>query len=291
MSDFSKFKIGSTSYNVKDANAGRSLSVSGSDLSLKNANGTAISTVTLPSGGNSGYVGFMLEKSYNVSPENFNHTSISVSDIDWGAYDSSGQWYDKHQITLADFIQRALNMPSGNCGFHYLSSYEYWFTLKSIKRDDNNYLDCTFELKLESSYVAQIILKVDSTGSFISCYGEKVSFSGGGGGSTLKELTVQDDYGQPIRVSDFLNGGSGMVLYDNDRAAGITDDQLLSDFNSGEVLIHVGPSYEMEKMHFKLDGYSVAQANRVYGWVYDNGKKLALFEYSGNKKWILQIIT
>lgn len=51
MADFSKFKVGSTSYNVKDAAAGKSLSISGSSLSLKNAAGTAISTVTLPGGG------------------------------------------------------------------------------------------------------------------------------------------------------------------------------------------------------------------------------------------------
>lgn len=50
MADFSKFKIGSTSYNVKDVNAGKSLSLSGKDLSLKNAVGNTISTVTLPSG-------------------------------------------------------------------------------------------------------------------------------------------------------------------------------------------------------------------------------------------------
>lgn len=48
MADFSKFKIGNTSYNVKDVNAGKSLSLSGKDLSLKNAAGKAVSTVTLP---------------------------------------------------------------------------------------------------------------------------------------------------------------------------------------------------------------------------------------------------
>ena len=58
MADFSKFKIGNTSYNVKDANAGKSLSVSGNDLSLKNAAGTAISTVTLPGGGSGKFVWF-----------------------------------------------------------------------------------------------------------------------------------------------------------------------------------------------------------------------------------------
>lgn len=63
MADFSKFKIGNTSYNVKDAAAGKSLSISGTDLSLKNAAGTAISTVTLPSGGGGAYI--VLRGAYN----------------------------------------------------------------------------------------------------------------------------------------------------------------------------------------------------------------------------------
>lgn len=51
MSFFSKFKIGSTSYDVKDALAGKSLSISGSSLSLKDAAGNAVSTVNLPDSG------------------------------------------------------------------------------------------------------------------------------------------------------------------------------------------------------------------------------------------------
>ena len=76
MADFSKFKIGNTSYNVKDAAAGKSLSVSGSSLSLKNAAGTAISTVTLPGGGGA-YI--ILTGAYNST---FNALVISsvVSD-------------------------------------------------------------------------------------------------------------------------------------------------------------------------------------------------------------------
>lgn len=66
MADFTKFKVGSTSYNVKDANAGKSLSISGTDLSLKNASGTAISTVTLPSGGGGKYVWFTGMSSNNT---------------------------------------------------------------------------------------------------------------------------------------------------------------------------------------------------------------------------------
>ena len=47
MADFTKFN----GYNVKDAGAGRSLSVSGSDLSLKDANGNTLSIVQMSGGG------------------------------------------------------------------------------------------------------------------------------------------------------------------------------------------------------------------------------------------------
>ena len=50
MAFFSKFKIGSTSYDVKDALAGKTLSLNGQDLSLLKADGTAANTVTLPGG-------------------------------------------------------------------------------------------------------------------------------------------------------------------------------------------------------------------------------------------------
>lgn len=49
MAFFSKFKIGSTSYDVKDALAGKSLNLDGQNLSLMKADGFAASTVTLPS--------------------------------------------------------------------------------------------------------------------------------------------------------------------------------------------------------------------------------------------------
>lgn len=51
MADFKKIKINNTTYNVKDEGAGRSLSVSGQDLSLKDGAGNVLSNVTLPGGG------------------------------------------------------------------------------------------------------------------------------------------------------------------------------------------------------------------------------------------------
>lgn len=62
MADFTKLN----GYNVKDAGAGRSLSVSGSDLSLKDSNGNTLSTVQMSGGG-----GEFDPKEYlvNITPE------------------------------------------------------------------------------------------------------------------------------------------------------------------------------------------------------------------------------
>lgn len=51
MSFFSKIDVGEETFDVKDALAGKTLSLSGSELSLVKADGTAASTVALPSSG------------------------------------------------------------------------------------------------------------------------------------------------------------------------------------------------------------------------------------------------
>lgn len=82
MADFSKFKVGNTSYNVKDANAGRSLSVSGTDLSLNNAAGTAISTVTLPGGGNSDIVFQATSANYQTVAASNASVNVAINTTD-----------------------------------------------------------------------------------------------------------------------------------------------------------------------------------------------------------------
>ena len=86
MADFTKFKVGNTSYNVKDANAGRSLSVNGNQLQLKNAGGTAISTVTLPGGGGKAVIA---EVTAMVTPEQWQtDENLTVSRYVDGEYNS-----------------------------------------------------------------------------------------------------------------------------------------------------------------------------------------------------------
>jgi len=85
MADFSKFKYGNTSYTVKDANAGRSLSVNGNQLNLENPAGTPISTVTLPGGGGKAVIAEV--------------TSMSTPE----------QWQTDEQLTVSRYVDGEYN--------------------------------------------------------------------------------------------------------------------------------------------------------------------------------------
>lgn len=84
MADFSKFN----GYNVKDAKSGKSLSISGSNLSLKNAAGTTISTVALPSGGATRLTELQDVSIYN--PQDGDVLTYSSSMGTWVAEQSGG---------------------------------------------------------------------------------------------------------------------------------------------------------------------------------------------------------
>ena len=85
MAYFSKFKIGSTTYDVKDASAGKTLALNGSTLQLKNAARTGVSSITLPGGGGGAKV-FFANFGAQVDVDSWNNTSITNSDI----YDGEG---------------------------------------------------------------------------------------------------------------------------------------------------------------------------------------------------------
>lgn len=90
MADFSKFKIGNTSYNVKDANAARDISLVGSSglnqgkVQLTKANGQAI--------GN----GITIDINDNVSIDHTYIDSQTLADGDVLTWDANGQsWQNK----------------------------------------------------------------------------------------------------------------------------------------------------------------------------------------------------
>lgn len=92
MAYFSKFKIGSTSYDVKDAAAGKTIAINGTTLQLKNAAGTVVSSVTLPAGGGGAKVFFAYFEA-QAEAYSWNNTNITCS----GLYDGEGNaadWFD-----------------------------------------------------------------------------------------------------------------------------------------------------------------------------------------------------
>lgn len=94
MAYFSKFKIGNTSYDVKDAAAGKTIAINGTTLQLKNAAGTVVSSVTLPSGGGGAKV-FFGYFTAAAGAYSWNNTSITCT----GLYDGEGSPADWGDVT------------------------------------------------------------------------------------------------------------------------------------------------------------------------------------------------
>lgn len=106
MAYFSKFKIGNTSYDVKDANAGKTIAINGTTLQLKNAAGTVISSVTLPGGGGGANV-FYAYFSAPAIVDSWNNTSITCTDL----YDGEG-----NQASWSDVSNESIVYGIFTCG-------------------------------------------------------------------------------------------------------------------------------------------------------------------------------
>lgn len=94
MAYVSKLNVNNTDYDIKDTAAGKSLSLSGSDLSLKNASGTDISTVTLPVGAPYKSIGYDNTNNYfTYNGVRTNINNIAVGDLIYFSATSSGITY------------------------------------------------------------------------------------------------------------------------------------------------------------------------------------------------------
>lgn len=231
MAYFSKFKIGSTSYDVKDAAAGKSLDISGNSLTLKNAAGSTVSTVTLPSSTSTitGIIDYGTTDTTKY-PQLFNHTALSTSDFNTFAVDSDGQYV---AMNLSDVIDRMLNhLPTK---FHFtpassiaatVAQSEIYFTLQSINRDTTGGNDndiAIFESDVIGSDIYQIVITIDDhSHNIISCYGEKVTLGGGGGGSALHTLSIYKN-GDEIAFTHLAQSDT-VELYDISTSPSLTLD-------------------------------------------------------------------
>lgn len=177
MADFSKFKIGNTSYNVKDAAAGKSLSVSGSSLSLKNAAGTAISTVTLP-GGNT--------KVYDVQVEYTDNVTTSMTDFYDGMTKGNGSWSITSISPSLPAGQHISDITDG------IVSYTFYVNFTAANEYDvlyANFIGFTHPLvfiqkdRYDNTIMGCVALDINTaTDSVVEL--EYTSFSSGGGGGS-----------------------------------------------------------------------------------------------------------
>ena len=176
MADFSKFKIGNTSYNVKDAAAGKSLSISGTDLSLKNAAGTAISTVTIP-GGNT--------KVYDVQVEYTDNVTTSMTDFYDGMTKGNGSWSITSISPSLPAGQHISDITDG------IVSYTFYVNFNAASESSflyANFINFTHPLVFiqksssDKTIMGCVALNINTaTNSVVEL--EYTSFSSGGGGS------------------------------------------------------------------------------------------------------------
>lgn len=135
MASFKKFKIGNTSYDVKDANAGYSIDTNGAAIFLKNSAGTIISSISAPSG-----------MDYDIIADEFDTTPIATGYSKYDLVSYQPQWTTNWYVSLIDnntdtpgtgnnWVQATLNtamLPQWMTQYMYISdpnlgSGKYWF--------------------------------------------------------------------------------------------------------------------------------------------------------------------
>lgn len=234
MSDFSKFKIGSTSYDVKDANAGRTLSVSGTDLSLKNAAGTAISTVTLPGGGG-GYTSGKIKLTGTTAASAFSNTALTLDSCIRG---------DGTSATLIDLYNDYVNEVAN-------IEVEYEVDTASISEIVNgtltfykdNYTDIHGLCTIAISNNELIVIKLSGTLSTSVWTGDKISL-GGGGGSSTNIYTISTAFQN-------LSGGTMQSITLNTT---LTAAQLRTNMDAGVVRIKDSQGAEVTLLGYNPNG-------------------------------------
>lgn len=175
MADFSKFKIGNTSYNVKDTAAGKSLSISGKDLSLKNAAGTAVSTVTLPD-----------DTIYAVEVRYTDNTITGqASDAVTAMKAGTGTW----SVTITPALPAGKTLAdvnrvfTGYCSFPNADPGYTDYMLHNTSTNNNYVMFGVEDDNLTHNIGALLTVFVYSDGSSVMEWGWTDLSSGGGGGS------------------------------------------------------------------------------------------------------------
>lgn len=207
MSDFSKFKIGSTSYDVKDAAAAKTIAISGGTVSLKNAAGTVISSITLPQS-NAVELYYVLFTT-TAGLASWNNTTLQSGALlnadgtpgDWDAITSNAVFYvivyaanDLYVATMQRHTQDAAQNI-----IILTAEIAYHNTSLAPAPDGTGYIYSEYNLALQ-----------DWTGKI----GKYVAAGGGGGSASIKKLIVCDQWEIPMSTSSFISNTGTTVLMD-----------------------------------------------------------------------------
>lgn len=271
MADFSKFKIGNTSYNVKDAAAGKSLSISGTDLSLKNAAGTAISTVTIPAGSK--------------------YAILTLSDV---GSDIACTYVDSSEAVMGTASALIDLIKAG--GVAYIN---YNGVIYAI----NNCLDGSdpgvsgYELKAESNGYGYGVSDVSNFNLVNSIW--TAITPGGGGGSAASVLVLADASQWPVQSSNNLlhliyqgDPATLLVIRNLYNSAVIPVSAYCITVNNGGVSTHytdlsrlvtaesVGTPFDLEV--WLVAGVQSNQMHKItFGGIIDTGSTITLQQISG----------
>lgn len=241
MADFSKLKIGSTSYNVKDAAAGRSLSFDNDThmLSLQNAAGTGISTVNIPAGGGDPWV--VIEGGSTTASENFTPGQDYTCTI-LDQFDANGQISDyqlEQYMTKFEFMgipnPKFIIMIRGIDTYGYYTFYPHLGyengTIGQVISEDVQTIGGTKYLRtirLESSNgQISLIARIDALSS--------------GGGASIDKYDVKRN-GNLLFIASFV-GSSDCELYEGANAVSYaqfanTDGPWILNLQDGQIMVN-----------------------------------------------------
>lgn len=213
MAYFSKFKIGNTTYDVKDAAAGKTIAINGTTLQLKNAAGTVVSSVTLPAGGGGAKVFFAY---FTASAEaySWNNTSITCTDL----YDGEG-----NQASWTDITDDSIIYGIFTCGS---DPYDQDVYIAPLTQDN-----ATAAPNLR---VFRAIVVGDSNNDVVP---DKLGFFYGEYNTQAEQWVTG-----PKGTAADLGGGGGAVVYDVYDGSGQAMISTSNIMSSGNVIIKSGSS-------------------------------------------------
>jgi hypothetical protein len=214
MADFKKIKINNTTYNVKDEGAGRSLSVSGQDLSLKDGANNILSTVTLPGsgGGTTDVPKFALP-----SPGYLKYVyNANTKQLLW----KRGQ--GAITITLSNDIELYFGVNENNNVVPYRSNGKKKWVYTDA--NDTHMLGGAFKMGINSASTPKPYNKYANTGyvdlgeKYIYLVSDSSYVTPYAGASTVRNIRAQgfDTTNIPVTHSNLMTVNHCIVIYDNE---------------------------------------------------------------------------